>query len=253
MQLKQVIEEVKRQRKFLNQDTDNAPAATRNALEGRKKMAKRNIDELFFHYRKAVLPSITPIIVTGSKAEEFAVIAKKETELDYLSSDALYEKISQKLDPKMLGKGKESSAYVLEVAGRYLEETATEMGVASYPQLVYRQAYAGKIASQQEAKELIKRAMRDQVGAEMATLFLLDHASRLAFEDIDSKFHPVTVVAKSQADVEDVVKSLNIYKNLGVIVVAGDSEFQSDLSDKEVTEKTVLSVLKQVKKKVVKK
>lgn len=247
MNLQEVIAEIKKQRGYAQDTLSDANPKTINARKGRKEIAKNKLDELFFEFRKQVLSSIVPVVVIGKEAKKFLDIAKEETGLEYLDANVLYSSLASKLDQKVLARGKESSAFVLEVSSNYLEDTATEIGIASYPRLLYKNKYEGFVKNQEEATLLIKRAMLEQIGPEMNALFILDHAARLAFKDIDSKMFPVGVAVESEQDVNNVVTSLQKTGN-NVLIISLDENIEGTVSvSGEINSESVLEALKQVR------
>jgi hypothetical protein len=198
-----------------------------------------------------VRSKVFAIIVSGSEADEFERIASSIAKLQGLDADALYEELISKMDQRLFEQ-KEQNAYLIEIAARYLEDIAKDIGVLSYPQIIYNQKYDGRTSTRQEAFKLIKRVIEEQVGAEMAAIFLIDHAVRRAYEhDIDAKVHPLLIKVKDDGQsLPTLLSSLKTLGNKSIVVSAGKSSVDAEMKLDEVNEKSVLDILKKIKKKL---
>jgi hypothetical protein len=246
-----LIEEIKRQRQFAEDTLEDATPQTINARRSRKRNAQLRLQDLFFEYRQAVRSKVFAIIVSGSEADEFERIASSIAKLQGLDADALYEELISKMDQRLFEQ-KEQNAYLIEIAARYLEDIAKDIGVLSYPQIIYNQKYDGRTSTRQEAFKLIKRVIEEQVGAEMAAIFLIDHAVRRAYEhDIDAKVHPLLIKVKDDGQsLPTLLSSLKTLGNKSIVVSAGKSSVDAEMKLDEVNEKSVLDILKKIKKKL---
>lgn len=252
MSFEKIIEEIKKQKKFALEDLTDVPRLMLNSKKSRKEVAKLRLSDLFFDYRKHMNNRLLAIVVAGSRANEFqAAVDQTEAKMPSFDGDSLYAFLASKLDSRMLQRG-ENANYVLDVVSRLLEDTASEIGIGSYNQMIYKNKYPAKIKSAQEAQDFIKEVMREQVGPEMNTFFLLDKAARLAFEEeFEGKFYPVMIKASDEQNLKDLYSSLSSLGNR-VIVVSTDEGLAKDLNPilaEEITEKSVMSVLKKVKQK----
>lgn len=251
MNLQDVIAEIKKQRSYQEADLSKVNPKTINSLRGRKESATAKLDELFFNYRKLVMPNILPILVLGEGSDEFLAIAKEETDLHSLGSNELYKKLASKIDQTILSKGRESSAFVIEVASNVLEQTAQEMGIASYPRMIYKSKYEGVVKTTQDAENLIRRVIVEDVGTEMATLFVLDHAARLSFKDVDTLNQPIGISVKTQEDLEHMKNALSKLGNKFVVITLGkELSNLGDVNVESIDKDSVLSALKETKNSV---
>lgn len=245
-----LIEEIKRQRKFASDTLEDATPQTINSRQSRKKSAALRLQDLFFEYRQAFRSKVFAIVVVGSEVEEFEKISSSIAGLQGLDSEALYSRLISKIDERLLSRGEQNS-YLIEVAARYLEDAAQELGVGSYPQIIYNQKYDGRTSTREEAVKLLKRVMDEQVGSEMATLFLIDHAIRLAYEhDVEAKFHPLLIKVRDEKNLQSLLFSLKTLGNKSIVVSAGQSSANVEMKLDEVNEKSVLEILKKIKKKI---
>jgi len=250
MKFESIIEEITRQKNYAADSLEDASPQTINARRSRKDNAKARLDELFFSYRQEVRQRIFAIMVIGDGTDSFDAIAESKTGLNSLEGDALYDALASKLDSRLLEKG-ERNAYILDVASRYIEDAAIDMGIKSYNQLTYKQSYDGKTTSVSEAKNLIKKAMVEQIGEEMNALFILDTASRLAFsEDFSGKIYPIMIKVRNENSLQELTSSLSSFGIRSILVATGDAKPGKDgIKIKEINEESVMDVLKKIKQK----
>jgi hypothetical protein len=248
--MEDLIEEIKRQRKYAADTLEDATPQTINARKSRKQNAALRLQDLFFEYRKQVRSKVFVIAVVGDGIDEFEKTSLEIAGLQSLESDAFYRQLVSKIDDRLLARG-EQNAYLIEVASRYLEDAATELGVQSYKQIVFNQKYDGRTSTREEAVKLIKRVMIDQVGEEMASLFIIDHAVRFAYEnELEAKVHPILVKVRDEKNLQSLLSGLKILGNKSIVVSAGQSSVSAEMKIDEVNEKSVLETLKKIKKKL---
>lgn len=250
MNLKQLVEDIKRQRNYASDTLEDATDKTINARRSRKASAASRLEELLYDYRQMVRPLVMPLIVTGDQAQEFADLAKSgPASLDGINSNDLYTTIVDSMNQELLTRG-ENNTYIIEAASSILENVAIDMGVRSMPQIVYNQKYSGKTNNREEALALVQRVIDEQVGQELQSLHVLSKASKIAFnEEFDGKFFPYIVVAKTEMDLKNILSSLTLTKNKSIVISTGTKKIKSDFSVEEVNEDSVLEVLKKVKNK----
>jgi hypothetical protein len=248
--MEDLIEEIKRQRKYAADTLEDATPQTINARKSRKQNAALRLQDLFFEYRKQVRSKVFVIAVVGDGIDEFEKTSLEIAGLQSLESDAFYRQLVSKIDDRLLARG-EQNAYLIEVASRYLEDAATELGVQSYGQIVFNQKYDGRTSTREEAVKLIKRVMIDQVGEEMASLFIIDHAVRFAYEnELEAKVHPILVKVRDEKNLQSLLSGLKILGNKSIVVSAGQSSVSAEMKIDEVNEKSVLETLKKIKRKL---
>ncbi len=248
--MESLIEEIKRQRKFAADDLSDATPKTINSRRGRKQNASLRLQDLFFEYRNQTRSKVFIIAVVGDNLDEFEKISSSMAGLQALESDALYTQLVSKMDDKLLSRG-ENNSYVIEVASRYLEDAAQELGIKSYKQIIFNQKYEGKTSSKEQALVLVKKIVNEQVGEEISSLFIVDHAVRLAFEhDLEAKVHPILVKVRDEKNLQSLMSGLKILGNKSIVVSAGQSSVEAEIKIEDVSEKSVLETLKKIKKKL---
>jgi hypothetical protein len=125
---------------------------------------------------------------------------------------------------------------------------AGEMGVLGYPQLIFKQTYEGTVTNKAEFLQLVKTAINDQVGGEMAGI----HAVRSVVDTAIEKGHTntVTPIVLSTSDERLAIQLAEALERLTprvFAVTAGKSskamKAVASVSVKEATEESVEEAL----------
>jgi uncharacterized protein YqgV (UPF0045/DUF77 family) len=248
--LQKLIEEIKEQKKFAADTLEDATPQTINARMGRKRSAISRLEDLYLQYRNLIRSKVFVIAAIGDQVDEFEKLSTEISGLQSLDSDAFYHHLISKMDEKIFTSGLQN-AYIIDVLSRILEEVAVEIGIQSYNQIIFNQKYDGKISSKEEALNLIKKVIEEQVGEEIASIFIIDNVVKFVFEhDLESKVHPVLVKVSNEKNLQSLLSGLKILGNSSIVVNAGKSSVSGDIKIDEVNDKTVLEALKKIKKKI---
>jgi nitrogenase subunit NifH len=250
MKFDQIVEEIKKQRKYAADSLEGANPQTIRARQGRKQNAKSRLQDLFFDYRQEVRSRVLVMAIVGSHVDEFVSQADAvQGGLPSMEGTALYKKLAEKLDKRLLEKG-ETSNYVLETISSYLEDAAIDMGVKSYNQLVYKSKYQKRITSVEVAENFIKDVISEQIGPDMNALFVLDSASRLAFEeDFSGKVYPILVKVRDEESLKNLISGLKTYGAKAIVVSTDESSDPDVVVAEGLDEDSVIETLKKVKQK----
>lgn len=248
MNTKELVEEIKRQFKYREDTLADATPVTMKARQQRKDMAGARLGDLFFSFRKEFLKKVRPILVVGDNAEVFSNSASKLMGLPHHSGDALFEALVSGMEKELLN-GNQSANFILEVAGRILEDAAVDIGLASYPQLIYKSSYNKAIKGPEEAKAFIKKAILEQMGYGVPALFIADKALRAAYsvDGIDQPAYPVLVSFLSEADLTSAMAGFQSASLNPLTVSTGDVSFSANIKSEGLTDSEVISTLKQVR------
>lgn len=248
--MQDLIEEIKRQRKFAADTLEDATPQTIKARKDRKRNAALRLQDLFFDYRQQIRPKVFIIAAIGDGIDEFEKLSTDIAGLQGLESDAFYHHLVSKIDDRLLD-GRTQNSYIIDVVSRILEEVVSDLGVVSYNQIFFNQKYDGKISSREDVLKLVKRVIDEQVGEEMASLFIIDKAVRYAFEhELEAKVHPFLVKVRNEKNLQSLLSGLKTLGNKSIVVSVGKSPVEGELKVGEVNEKTVLDALKKIKKKI---
>lgn len=255
MSLSNVLEQIKKLTPVALENLDEGPIETMTGRRGRKKNAQEQLKTLREEYTKDLLRSAMFILTIGSEREAFDKAAAESYESFGCFStnpENFYRDLAARVAPALYS-GKESVSSLFDVLGRHLEDKAMELGVIGYPQLRFKQEYRQTIKTEEEFVQLVKTAINDQVGGELAgyhaILSLTDRAISL------SHAKPSTPVILSTGDeklVTDLSVALKRITPKVFIVVAGEASdsvksLTGAIQVQEVTAKTVGSTLKGIR------
>ena len=207
MNLESLVKEIEKNKKYAEEVIDGGNPATLNTRLGRKKAAKYRLEELYVQYRLDIKSHLVFIVPVGKDAEAISKLAEESGTI-VSNADSFYEDLANRI-PTVLYNGKQTQSSLIDVFSRHLEDKANEIGVRSYPMVVYSRKYAKKIKSKEELLELIKKIINEDVGSEIVAMQILDEVAQIAMKDSFSKGKlPVVVSLNDQDLVEEIVKGL---------------------------------------------
>jgi predicted DsbA family dithiol-disulfide isomerase len=207
MNLETLVKEIEKNKKYANEVIEGGNPATLNTRLGRKKAAKSRLEELYTEYRLSVKDHLVFIVPVGKDAEEITKLAE-EGGTSIANADSFYEDLANRIPP-ILYNGKQTQASLIDVFSRHLEDKAMEIGVRSYPMVIYNRKYARKVQGKEDLVSLIKKIINEDVGSEMVAAQILDEVAKSAMKDSFSKGKlPVVVSVKDQSIVEHIVNGL---------------------------------------------
>lgn len=253
MSLQNILAEIKKVKAFADEDTNSGPPETLNARRGRKAQAIESLKRLKRDYKQELMKNTVFIVSVGSQREEFAKIASEEFGVFTADSEAFYKDLASRV-PEVLYKGKEGVSNIFDVLGRHLEDKMGELDILAYNQLLFKAGYAKTINSQEEFTQLIKKAINDQIGSEVAGIQAIDSIIDSAIE----KNHALkfTSVALTTSDIDfayALVKDLLRLSDKVFLAVSGESnikQVEGVLAIQEVNKKSVEKALKEMNKSI---
>lgn len=233
MSLESLVKEIEKNKKYADEVIEGGNPATLNTRLGRKKSAKNRLEELYTQYRLDVRDHLVFIVPVGKEAEEIAALAEQGGTL-VSSADSFYEDLANRIPP-VLYNGKQTQSSLVDVFTRHLEDKANEIGVRSYPMVVYSRKYARKIKGKEELLDLIKKIINEDVGSEIVATQILDEVAKVAMKDNFSKGKlPVVVSLKDQDLVEEIVKGLKTLSSNVFMVGSGGKTGRGKKSNSNV-------------------
>lgn len=222
MTLAKTLEEIKKVKQFAEEDVENGPIETLSGRRGRKNQAVETLKRLKREYKQELISSAAFIVVTGEKREAFTSTAVESFKCFAVDPNAFYEDLSGRI-PSALYTSKESVSGLFDVVGRHLEDKASELDIIGYPQLIFKEQYRVALKTKEDLTALIKRAINEQVGAEIVGLqsvtSLVDKAIN---SDHDASITPIVLTTDSDQLALSLKNSLGRLHPRGVfLVVAG--------------------------------
>lgn len=199
MSLQKVLEEIKKVQPFADEDVTQGPIETLNGRRGRKTQAIEQLKRLKRDYKQQLLQNTIFIVATGSGREEFAKTAVEDFGLFAVDPDAFYKDLASRV-PEVLYKGKEGVSNIFDVLGRHLEDKMMELDVNAYNQLLFKAGYAKQVNSVEEFTQLVKTAVNQQIGAEIAGIQAIDSLVNSAIaKEHAAKTTPVVLATDDEA------------------------------------------------------
>lgn len=253
MSLQSVLTEIKKVKPFAEEDTSTGEPATLNARRGRKNQAIEQLKRLKRDYKQQLMLNTVFIVSVGSEREEFAKIASEDFGLFVADPEAFYKDLAGRVAP-VLYLGKEGVSNIFDVLGRHLEDKMMELDINAYNQLLFKAGYAQKINSQEEFTQLVKKAINDQIGSEIAGIQAIESLVDQAIEK--NHADKITPVVLTTGDIEfamSLVKDLLRLSTNVFLTVTGESDKNLKSSEgvlvlKDSTKKSVEQALKQIRK-----
>ena len=236
--MQQIVEEIKKTKAIAEEKLEQD--ATYRVKYGRQVQAKERLRELWFEYRKEVLENSVFILVAGDKSEKFANVATKEFQCYGVNAEDLYKDLLRQIPSKVYMNQIGSRSFFEHIQGR-LGERARELEIVSMKPVIFNQKYKKMVESEDDALSMLKQAINDQVGAELAALDAID---KVAFESVNSEINgkvvPIVLYSTDESLVKDIARDLKHLPSHSALVIAGKTE-DSDLTALSINDTKTVS------------
>lgn len=255
MSLQNVLAEIQKVKVFAEEDTNTGAPETLNARRGRKAQAIEQLKRLKRDYKQQLLQGTVFIVATGSGREEFAKLASEDFGLFSADPEAFYKDLASRV-PEVLYKGKEGISNIFDVVGRHLEDKMMELDVNAYNQLLFKAGYAKQINNVDEFAQLIKTAVNQQIGSEIAGIQAIDSLVDIAIaKNHSDKVTPVILSTGDDQFALSLVKDLGRLTTRVFLSVTGDASSSLKNVDgalilSDATKTAVGNTLKTIKKNI---
>lgn len=252
MSLQSVLAEIKKVKPFAEEDVSTGPMETLNARRGRKTQSIEQLKRLKREYKQELLQNTVFIISTGSGRDEFTKTATEEFGLFSADPETFYRDLAGRV-PEVLYKGKEGVSNIFDVLGRHLEDKMMELDVNAYNQLLFKAPYAKQINSADEFTQLVKTAVNEQIGAEIAGIQAIDSLVETAIEKNHAdKITPIVLSTNDEAFALSMLEDLGRLTTRVFLSVTGKANKTLKSVDgalllKDASKENVESALKQMK------
>ncbi len=252
MALAEIIKEIQTVKPLAEESLENGPIETLNARRGRKVQSLERLRQLKTAYTRELGRSALFIVVTGSAREEFVKIGSEEMGLFSADPEAIYRNLATKVSPELY-LGKETLVNLFDVLGRCLEDTALELDIIGYPMLRFDEKYRRVVRNTEEFTSLIKRAINDQIGAEISGISAIKAVTDVAIDrGHGAKTTSIMLSTGDDILVSELMRDLERLTTKVFLVAAGKTSkavrgIEGVLSVKEPTGESVAAVLKEIK------
>lgn len=252
MSLVEIIEQINKVKQYAEGNAEEGPVETLAGRRGRKNQAIDQMIRLKRQYKQELLQSAIFIVVTGSLKDDFTALATDSFKCFTADSEAFYKDLANRVSPALY-EGKEGLSNLFDVLGRYLEDKAIELDLSSYPQLIFKQQYRRTIGNRSEFTALVKQAVNDQMGSEIAGIQAVNSLVSPAIDKGHSdKITPIILGADDETFAQQLLKDLPRLGSRVFLVVAGDSTKGLSTTEgavlvKEVNESSLKNVMKTIR------
>jgi hypothetical protein len=251
MSLTTCLDEIKKTKPVANEDVEAGNYQTLNARRGRKAAAIERLKELRYNYRYELGKTAMFLVVTGSQAQELADALVPFSGFVRNPED-FYNDLAHRMCP-VIAATKGSISNLFDVLGRHLEDKMRELGVTEYNQIIMKASYGRTVSNETEFAALVKQAINEQVGPEVAGLQAIVSSVDEAIEREHSGSASLFVLPTQD---EDFVKTLStglkrLSPNVFVVTAGKTSKTMRDLAGsltvKAVNEDSVDGLIKAIK------
>jgi hypothetical protein len=258
MSLEQTLKEIKTLKPFAEEDLENLDPATTNPAtlggrRGRKMQALEQITRLKRDYKQQLMSSALFLVVVGSERQNFEHAATgNKFGLFSADPEQFYNDLAGRVAPALY-QGKESVSGIFDVLGRHLEDKANELDLASYPQLIFKESYTGYLTNVKDFTRLVKRAVNDQMGAEIVGIQAVNSILDTAVERGHAgKTTPIILSTDDLQLAKELLRDLGRLSSRVFLVQAGTAPIEStapnNIAVTDVNQGSVKSVLAQINK-----
>lgn len=239
MELKQILANKESLQTISSQPSGTDPR-TRSVRDGKIKKAKQDLADMYDSYRQNVYTKSIAILSLGEFSESFNEVAEKDFGCYRVNGMGIFQEIADKID-KAHYENIAATSNLFEIVSNLFEETASDLGIASYPMMVFNKKYAKRLTDKQSLVNLIADVFFATIGPEVVGHYAVTKASKMAFEDdFTGKVVPIVVSIREDL-VKDLQKSLEEI-GMKVFVVLSDKQ-----ADKEEVGKKLVSIKKKLK------
>lgn len=245
MSLQTVLEKIKTLKPLAEEDVDSGEPNTLSARRGRKRNAQESLKRLTEEYTIELMRTAAFFVVTGSARDEFVKNAVDSFRCLTSNPEEFYRDLASRI-PETLYSGKESVANLFDVVSRHLEDKAGELGIIGYPMLRFKSEYRRAISGKEDFVQLLKRAVNDQVGAEIVGIQAVRSVVQKAIETGHKEKITPIVLSCDETLAQDLSNALDRLTPHVFTVVAGEGQAINEGSTvvAEVNEKSVGKTLK---------
>jgi hypothetical protein len=251
--LQKTLEQIKVQKPLAEEDINQGPRETYSGREGRKRNAVNRMKDLKEEYIDELRTSAVFVIVCGSAKDQFTETAKTEFKCFTADPEGFYKDLANRL-PVTLYNQKTPPSNLFDIMGRHLEDKATEMKIEGYPLMVFKAKYQRHCEGKEDFVQLIKEAINDQVGSEIAGLHIIRGIADEAIEkEHGGRLTPIVLATDDEKFALDLKGNLGRIGSRAFLVAAGKGAktirtTEGAFTVKEVTNENVENILTNIRK-----
>lgn len=220
--------------------TPSTDARTHTVSVGLIRRAKEDLDGLRNDYKNEVRRRVVFILPIGDGVAKFTELSTKEFGCFDVDAEGPYKDSIKNINPVFYTNVPLSSS-TLTMAANAFQDVADEIGLISYPMVLFKNEYSRMLQTQQDLLSIVKEAFNTDMGSEIVGHYAIHKASEMGIEEgFDGKIMPVILTTNDTALVELLSDKLKTITN-NVFVVA---------TKENVVEKDIEKILTNIKKNI---
>lgn len=257
MNLQNLSKQIKEKSLAASDDLKDATNSTRPMREGNKRAAQSALNDLNQEYRRLLLKKASYIVVSGPQAKDLEEAVKGEKLPFIVNPDGFYEELLSKIDERAYMNRTVDGTF-FNALSHALEEVSRDMGIQSYPQLLFKAEYAQVISNKNQVTDILKKVINTDVGGELLGIYavhkILDRAIASTTED---SFSPIILTAEDTGLAISLSNDLRRLSNNVFLVSVGKNIPKSlksalnSLTIKEANKETVDELLQAIRSRTV--
>jgi len=166
MSLTKILADLKAAKVFADEDVSAGAIETLNSRRNRKRNAIVKVEELTEQYSRELLKTGVFVVVTGAHRDTFVETAKDKYSCFSTELNAFFDDLASRINPQLYV-NKPANQNLLEVVGRHLEDKAMQIGINSYPMLIFKNKYQRRLTSKDDLVTFLREIIMEQIGPEI--------------------------------------------------------------------------------------
>lgn len=255
MNIKNLIEQIQQKSAAANDDLKDATNNTRPMREGNKRAAKEQLVDLKDQFRLLLTQTASYLIVTGPQASELATTAETTQGALVVNPEDFYNEVLEKVDQRAY-MGKLIDGSFANAISNSLEEVVLQIGVRSYPQLLFKTEYSQMTTTKEQVLAITKLMINKEIGSDFVGIYAANKVMDQAIARGPNSFTPILLHTTDENLALSLSKDLkNLSPNVFLVTVGKASKtlksVPNSISLKEANAEALEQLLEAVKSKAV--
>lgn len=255
MNTKNLIEQIQQKTAAANDDLKSATNNTRPMREGNKRAAKEQLVALKDQFRLLLTKTASYLIVAGPQSSEFAAVAAASSAALVVNPEDFYNQVLNKIDERAYMNKLIDGSFANAISNS-LEEVVLEMGVQSYPQLLFKTEYSQMTSTKEQVLTITKLMINKEVGSDLIGIYAANKVLDQVIARGPNSFTPIVLHTTDEALALSLSKDLrNLSPNVFLVTVGKASKalknVPNSISLKEANPEALEQLLEAVKSKTV--
>jgi len=253
MNTKNLLEQIQQKTVAANDDLKDATNNTRPMREGNKRAAKEQLVALKDQFRNVLVQTASYLIAVGPQASELATAAENSPSALVVNPEDFYNEILNKVDERAYTNKLIDGSFANAI-GNSLEEVVLQMGVRSYPQLIFKTEYSQMTSNKEQVLAVTKLMINKEIGSDLVGIYAANKVLDEVIKRNPSRFIPIILHTSDESLALSLSKDLkNLSPNVFLVTVGKVSKtlknVPNSISLKEANAEALEQLLEAVKAK----